>query len=95
VAPWHSNPQAPTRTGKFLDRETTDGQLLAKKAGGARTRREVEVALERPADIGEQEIDGVERARSEASTPGDCGHRHNHNVPITSVMTVSGAPTLK
>ena len=56
-----------------------------------RDEEDVQIGPERPAHIGEQEIDGVERA----TTFCDRRHSHIHNVPSTSVMAVSGAPTRK
>ncbi len=50
----------------------------------------VQIGPERAADIGEQEIDGVERARPEARR-----YDHTQSMPVTSVIMVSGAPTRK
>ena len=55
----------------------------------------VQVGPERPPHIGEQEIDGVERARMKARLLRGRRHSHIQSVPITSVMMVSGAPTRK
>jgi hypothetical protein len=54
----------------------------------------VEIRPQRAADIGEQEVDRVERKRIETPAVGCC-HSHSHGVPITNVTMVSGAPTLK
>jgi hypothetical protein len=91
----------PIATDRRLHREaeqTADGRhqadfRLAPMLLG--DQEDVQVRAERPADIGEQEICGVERARPEATTLRDRGHSHILNVPITSVMRVSGAPTRK
>ena len=56
---------------------------------------DVQVRPERPADIGEQKIGRVARARLEAPALRGRRHSDSHNVPITSVMTVSGAPMRK
>ncbi len=59
-----------------------------------RDQKDVEVGAERAPDIGQQEIDGVERARPEACCPGLC-HCNIPMIPITSVITVSFTPTRK
>jgi hypothetical protein len=55
----------------------------------------VQVGSERAPDVGQENIDGVQRARVEASLVRDRRHSHIQSVPITSVMIVSGAPTRK
>jgi hypothetical protein len=55
----------------------------------------VQVGPERAPDIGEQEIDGVERMRPKATFFRDGRHCHIQSVSITSVKMVSGAPTRK
>ncbi len=55
----------------------------------------VEVGPQRAAHVGQQEIDGVERAWVEPPPWRDQRHRPTHHVPISSVMMVSGAPTRK
>ena len=55
----------------------------------------VEIGSEGAADVGEQEIDGVERERAETPASRGRRHSHSHSVPIARVMMVSGAPTRK
>jgi hypothetical protein len=54
----------------------------------------IEIRAESAADIGEQEIDGVEREGVEALAPRRY-HGHSHGFPVARVMTVSGVPTLR
>ncbi len=57
--------------------------------------KDVQVRTERATNIGQQEIDGIERTGPETRLLCRRRHSHSHSVPIVSVITVSGAPTRK
>ena len=53
--------------------------------------KDIQIRPRRPADIGEQEVDGIERQRVETTILAHPHHSHSNSVPIVSVMTVIGA----
>lgn len=53
--------------------------------------KDIQIRPGRPADIGEQEVDGIERQRVETTILAHPHHSHSNSVPIVSVMTVIGA----